>query len=75
MRDLVAAAAGLICIKVWHDVVQFVYYRERMRACTEAVKEGLALIRFGVDRGLLSSDWTTLENNAAVVSRAMRANM
>ncbi len=76
MRDtLVLVTLGLIGGKVWYDIVQFVYYRERMRACTKAVEEGVGLIRFAIERGLLTSDWSTLETNANVISRAVNARV
>jgi hypothetical protein len=76
MRDIVVAVVvGVVGIKVWYDIVQFVYYRERMRACTEVVKEGVVLLRLAIERGVLSSDWSTLESNAQVISKAMGSRL
>ena len=35
-----------IGVKVWHDVVDFMYYREKMRTYKKLAKEGAELVRF-----------------------------
>lgn len=36
----------------WIDLLEFLYYRERARACRHLATEGLNLIRFALERGL-----------------------
>ena len=45
--------ASLLAIKVWLDIVQFLYYRERVQACKHIVSEGAQLIRLAIERGVL----------------------
>lgn len=48
------AACTVIAAKIWYDIMNFAYHRERMLVYRELVGEGVNLLRIAVERGALS---------------------
>ena len=51
---LVATCAVLVGVRVWYDIVQFLYFRERMRIYKTVAAEGVGVVRLAIERGCLS---------------------
>lgn len=47
---VVAAMCILFATKVWYDIVNFAYHRERMMVCRELVTEGMNLLRISMEK-------------------------
>ncbi len=43
-RDVVAFVIGVTVAKAYYDLLQFLYYRERVCACKQLVSEGMRLV-------------------------------
>ena len=71
-ESCVTLALVVVGAKVWYDVLHFAYYRERARACTKIVHEGVELVRFAIERGVLSDLTSTADRVLAVPSDEVR---
>ena len=50
---LVTSICALGFYRVWCDILQFMYHRERIRSCVNMAHEGIGLLRLAVERGVL----------------------
>lgn len=48
-----AALASMLLYRVWVDALEYMYHRERMRACVRVVHEGIGLVRHALEGGTL----------------------
>ena len=51
---IAVAACSLVAAKIWYDIVNFAYHRERMLVYRELASEGVNLLRIAVEKGALS---------------------
>ena len=54
ITPIVTACAVIFGAKMWYDILQYVYFRERMRIYKSVVNEGVSIVRLAIERGALS---------------------
>lgn len=48
-KDVCSAMLILLAAKAWHDVVSYMYYKEKVRVVKKLMEEGISLIAKSID--------------------------